>query len=232
MINEAIILAGGFGTRLKSVVSDVPKPMAPVNGKPFLYYLLNYLHAEGINRVILSVGFKHEVISDYFGDRFKSIEIEYSIEDQPLGTGGGIWLALNKCSEDIVFILNGDTFFPISLSRLRETQIKSGAVTTIALKNVGKNNRYGTVSLDEDSFIKSFLEKSETPESIINGGIYCVDKPKFLNYQFNERFSFEKDYLELEAPNHNIAGCIFDSYFLDIGIPDSLQQAQEDFKEK
>ena len=229
MTKEAIILAGGLGTRLKSVLNNVPKPMAMVNGKPFLYYLLNYLHAEGINRVILAVGYRNEVISDYFGDGFKSMELIYSVEVIPLGTGGGVLLALRHCSEKTVFILNGDTFFPVSLTELQNRHIKLGADTTIALKSVENADRYGAVSLDDDFYIRSFSEKNDTSKSLINGGIYCLNTVEFLKHTFNEKFSFEKDYLEIEVTNHTIAGCIYDSYFLDIGIPESLQKAQKDF---
>lgn len=228
-MSEAIILAGGLGTRLKSVLTDVPKPMAPINGKPFLFYLLNYLDNQNIGRVILSVGYKHESISAYFGARFKSMEIRYSIEDEPLGTGGAILLALNKSAEDQVFVLNGDTFFPVSLNRLMDTHLKVGAETTIALKKLDQADRFGTVSVGNDFFIRSFREKIESGESLINGGIYCLDRQKFLNHTFVGKFSFEKDYLEPEALQHRIAGVVFDDYFLDIGIPESLRKANEDF---
>lgn len=231
MSYEAIILAGGFGTRLKSIVDDVPKPMAPINGKPFLHYLLNYLQSEGIRKVTLSVGYKHEIISDYFGNQFNSIEIDYAIEDQPLGTGGGIQLALKKCTNDHVFIINGDTLFPVSLANLMEKHTQTLAETTIALKKVELSDRYGTVSLDKNSFIQSFKEKSESSESLINGGIYLLDKNKFEKRVFNTVFSFEKDYLEQVAQQHCIAGCIFNNFFLDIGIPETFRQAQDDFKQ-
>lgn len=229
MSNEAIILAGGMGTRLQSVVSDVPKPMAPVNGKPFLFYLLNYLNSEGITRVIFSVGYKHEIISSYFGNRFKNIEIIYSIEDQPLGTGGAIWLALQKCTQKHLIILNGDTFFPVPLHALKKIHAAKKAETTIALKKIDDAARYGTVCLSEDSFISSFKEKNEASEALINGGIYCLNKPAFLKRNFSQKFSFEKDYLETRVSNRIFAGHVFNSYFLDIGIPDSLKKAGEDF---
>jgi D-glycero-alpha-D-manno-heptose 1-phosphate guanylyltransferase len=226
---EAIILAGGLGTRLRSVIHDVPKPMAPVNGKPFLYYLLNYLHSEGIKRVILSVGYKHDVISSFFGSHFKSMDLVYAIEEQPMGTGGAVKLALSQSSEESVFILNGDTFFPVSLTGLREKHYQLGAEITLALKKVENNDRYGSVCLGADLFIESFKEKSASAETLINGGIYLLNKKSFLDNVPGDRFSFEKDYLEKVVSTHCLGGCIFDTYFLDIGVPDSLQKANDDF---
>jgi len=228
MNTEAIILAGGFGTRLKSVVHDVPKPMAPVAGKPFLYYILNYLQNQGIKRTILSVGYKREIITGYFGNKFRDISIGYATEDTPLGTGGGILNALRKCTEKQVFIVNGDTFFPVPLNELHDKHIYTQAETTIALKQIDDPGRYGTVCLNSNSFITSFKEKNESSASLINGGIYLVDRPKIESRKFNDIFSFEKDYLEQVVKECCIAGCIFSHYFLDIGIPESYRQAQKE----
>ena len=228
MNTEAIILAGGFGTRLKSVVDDVPKPMAPVSGTPFLYYILNYLQKEGIKKVVLSVGYKHEIISNYFGNEFLQMSVDYAIEDTPLGTGGGILNALKKCSEEQVFIINGDTFFPVPLNDLYARHIQKKAETTVALKQTNDSGRYGTVSINENSFITSFKEKSESSASLINGGIYLVDRQKIANRAFCNKFSFEKDYLELVVKEHCVAGHIFNQYFLDIGIPESYRKAQKE----
>jgi len=228
MNTEAIILAGGFGTRLKSVVDDVPKPMAPVAGKPFLYYILNYLQGQGIKRAVLSVGYKHEIISGYFGNEFRQMSIDYAIENIPLGTGGGILNALRKCSEEQIFIINGDTFFPVPLNDLYTRHIQKKTETTVALKQIEESGRYGTVCLNENSFITSFKEKSESSASLINGGIYLVNRQKIENRNFSNKFSFEKDYLEQVAKEYCIAGHIFSHYFLDIGIPESYGQAQKE----
>ena len=231
MIDEAIILAGGLGTRLKSMVKDVPKPMAPVNGKPFLQYLLNYLHSEGIKRVILSVGHKHESISSFFGGHYRSMQIDYAVESTPLGTGGAISLALQKSILPDTFILNGDTFFPISLIQLAEKHYSLQAETTMALKEIGQAGRYGTVQLGDDSYITAFGEKGHPGQALINGGNYVVNKQLFEKRLFSRKYSFEKDYLEKVVTEHCIAGCVFNSYFLDIGIPESLIRARDDFQQ-
>ena len=128
---EAIVLAGGFGTRLKEVVSDVPKPMAPVNGKPFLEYLIKDLGEKGIRHIILAVGYKKKIIKEYFKNRYESIEITYSEELTPLGTGGAIKKALKLAKEEDVFIVNGDTFFDIDLKRMKEFHTENKSILTV-----------------------------------------------------------------------------------------------------
>lgn len=229
MIKEAIILAGGLGTRLKGLIQDVPKPMAPINDKPFLLYVLNYLINEGISKSILSVGYKHEAISSYFGNAFHSMQLEYAIEDEPLGTGGAISLALKKTSSENVFIINGDTLFPVSLNSLEDTHLKTKTEITIALKEIEDAKRFGSMRIDNNAIITSFREKSATKNSFINGGIYLLNKEKFIQRNLPSKFSFEKDYLEKIVSEHCISGCVFNKYFIDIGIPESYQIAQKDF---
>lgn len=228
-MNEAIILAGGMGSRLKSVVADLPKPMAPVNGKPFLSYLLRYLASQQIDRFILSVGYRHAVITDYFGDHYQSIPIDYVIEEEPLGTGGAISLAMETCQSKNIFILNGDTFFPVDLDRLRAEHLRFRAEVTLALKKIKKADRYGTIGLDETGRVTSFHEKASQAEALINGGIYLLNKVKFGKRTFSKHFSFEQDYLAQVVREQGIAGYIFDNYFIDIGIPESYRQAGKDF---
>ncbi len=111
MIREAIILAGGFGKRLKAVVNDVPKPMAIINKRPFLEYLLSYLDFWGVNHLVLSVGYQKQMIMNHFGKSFKGIDIDYAVEDEPLGTGGAVKNAMTFIKGNHTFVLNGDTFF-------------------------------------------------------------------------------------------------------------------------
>ena len=133
MTKEAIILAGGFGTRLQGVVKDLPKPMAPVNGRPFLTYILDYLIDYQYNKVVLSVGYLHEKIEEFFGTQYKSLEIDYAVETEPLGTGGGILFAMSKCTTDNVLVINGDTMFKVDLDafeRFHEEKASPSAMTT------------------------------------------------------------------------------------------------------
>jgi len=216
---SAIILAGGFGTRLKEVVKDIPKPMANINNKPFLEILLNYLKKNGIEKVILSVGYKKEIIIDYFKDYFNDLKIVYSIEDKPLKTGGAIKKALEKVKENEVFILNGDTFFDIELKKL----LLDDCDLAIALKKVQNVDRYGIVEINNNGYIKNFKEKQYIKNGLINGGVYLIKKDIFKNYN-KEIFSFE-EFLENNVNLLKIKGYIFKNYFIDIGIPADYEKA-------
>lgn len=220
-----IILAGGFGTRLSTVVKDVPKPMAPINGKPFLHFIFKELQQQQIQKVVLSVGYLKEIIQAYFKEEYLGITIEYAIEEVPLGTGGGIKNALKKIETD-AYILNGDTFFDIPLSALKNTS----ADITIALKPMFQFDRYGTVEVDTTQRIISFNEKKYCEHGLINGGVYYFKKSLLEKIKTEDKFSFEKDILEKHLLDLQIHGKIFDNYFIDIGIPEDYKKAQEDFR--
>jgi D-glycero-alpha-D-manno-heptose 1-phosphate guanylyltransferase len=223
---EAIILAGGFGTRLKTVVPDRPKPMAEINGRPFLEYLLDYIISQNVNRCILSVGFRHVMIMQYFGNSYKDAELVYAVEDKPLGTGGGILNALRLVTAETVFIINGDTFFRISLPEMEKEINNKQADMVLALYKVRDEHRYGTVVTNRDGRILKFREKTdEAGASLINGGIYLMKSNIFSGIDFPETFSMEKDFLEKNTDTMKIYGKPFDSDFIDIGIPETYQQA-------
>ncbi len=232
MITTAIILAGGFGTRLQSVVSDLPKPMAPVNDQPFLNYQLNYLKHYGIKKVILSLGYLPEKIKDYYGNNFNGLEIDYVIEKEPLGTGGGIRLALEKCEEEKVFILNGDSFFDVNLIEFYNRHLQNNSEISLALRKVSNAERYGTIEKNNENRIISFKEKSGfAKEGIINGGVYILDKKKYTALTpANKNFSIEKDFFEKQLQAIQIKGFEFEGYFIDIGIPEDYTKAQHDLK--
>ncbi len=222
---EAIILAGGLGTRLRSVVSEVPKCMAPVDGRPFLQYMLEWLSRYDVSHVVLSVGYLKEVIFSFIDSRAWPFEISYAVEDEPLGTGGGIRLALTKCREDRVIVLNGDTFFDVDLDALSFT-----APVTLALKPMRNFDRYGAVDWDGE-LVTGFHEKAACAEGLINGGVYALVRSQ-LDFAFQpKRFSFEKDLLEPLAAAHLVAGQVQDGYFIDIGIPEDYARAQRELPE-
>lgn len=237
MVKEAIILAGGFGTRLLSVVSDVPKPMAPVNGKPFLDYQLLYLKHFGVTAVVLSVGYLHEKIISHYKDSFQGIKIAYSIEQEPLGTGGGIRKAMELCTQSNVLVLNGDSFFEIDLHSFSHHHYAFESDATLALREVSDASRYGTIELspaygDRGRKIISFKEKSGlNQKGIINAGVYLLNKECFLkNTAEGINFSIEKDFFEKNTGKLNFFGCLYNSYFIDIGIPEDYTKAQNEFK--
>ena len=232
MIKEAIILAGGLGTRLKDTVPDFPKSMAPVAGKPFLSYIIDYFQKQGIEKFILALGYKSVAIEDYIMEhytntvRFQRIKFDFTVEKEPLGTGGAIRLACSKATEKNILVLNGDTFFGINLAEMAEVHYQHNAHCTLALKPMKDFERYGAVLLNQDQSIKSFEEKKFYQSGLINGGIYLMQTGKFMEEDFPEKFSFEKDYLEKWNGSWPIFGCIQDRYFIDIGIPEDYYRAQ------
>lgn len=223
---EAIVLAGGKGTRLQSVVSDVPKPMAPIGDMPFLEYILKYLKRNGVHRVILSVGYKRDIIQNYFSNSFEGIELVYSSEDEPLGTGGAIKKALEQVKTDELYIINGDTFFDIDLQQLA---LQENSKIVLALKTMHDFDRYGCVECDKKNVVTNFSEKEYRTSGNINGGIYLISKNIFQNYELEEIFSFE-EFMQKEYNNLNITAKIFDGYFIDIGIPEDYERAQTELK--
>lgn len=230
VIREAIILAGGLGTRLRSAVPDVPKCMAPVNDKPFLSYVINYLQAEGITHFIFSLGYKNEVITAFLEKEFPCLLYKTSVEEEPLGTGGAIKKALTIAKDKCVLIANGDTLFKIDVELLGGIHSASGAECTLSLKPMTNFDRYGVVEIDECSVIKSFKEKQFYETGLINGGMYAIHKNKFSEENLPEKFSFEKDYLEKFYKIRRMFGVVQDEYFIDIGIPKDYARAQEELK--
>jgi D-glycero-alpha-D-manno-heptose 1-phosphate guanylyltransferase len=237
-LKEAIILAGGFGTRLKDVISDVPKPMAPINDEPFLNYLLNYLTHFKIERIILSTGYLHEKIEEYYTNlmqprNWNGAEIIFSHEIEPLGTGGAIRLASEKCEKQEVLVINGDSFFNVNLDQFYKQHVDANAKHSLALREVENASRYGTVIIDDVSRrIISFKEKNgEETKGLINGGIYILNKNLFRSSTPQQKnFSIEKDFFEKQLFRQHIAGFEFDGYFIDIGIPEDYKKAQHEFK--
>ncbi|MGZ5287216.1 MAG: nucleotidyltransferase family protein, partial [Flavisolibacter sp.] len=231
-ITECIILAGGLGTRLREAVPELPKAMAPVAGQPFLSYVINYLRMQGIQQFIFSLGYRAEVIMDYLKSAYPLLQYKCVIENEPLGTGGAISLALKQAASSQVLVVNGDTFFEVDLEGLFAFHISNQAACTLALKPMKQFDRYGLVELDENSQVISFKEKQYYAEGFINGGVYLVKKEAFLKDAFPEKFSFENDYLEKQAGKKVLFGRVDEGYFIDIGIPEDFQRAGRDFQKK
>lgn len=231
MIKEAIILAGGLGTRLRPLISDVPKCLAPINGKPFLHYLIIYLRKCGIEHFIFSVGYMHEKIGDYLKSNYPDLKYQLALEEEPLGTGGAISLAIEKSKENNVLVCNGDTMFKVDIEALATFHLDKNAVCTLSLKPMVDFDRYGVVTLREDESVESFKEKQFYNSGLINGGVYALNRDYFLKENLLKKFSFEKDYLEVKVNresgnNPDIFGFIQDKYFIDIGIPEDYERAK------
>ncbi|MDD5695336.1 MAG: nucleotidyltransferase family protein [Bacteroidales bacterium] len=228
---EAIILAGGLGTRLKSVLPDTPKPMALIRGKPFLAYLLDQLREWGIQRVILSIGYRYLDIQSFFSTEYYDIELIYSIENEPLGTGGGIRKALDHAAGNDVLVLNGDSMYRIGLQPFVEFHLTRQAALSIALRNQPETRRYGRVELNDRQQVTGFIEKSQHASGgWINGGIYLINTAFFRQYSPADRFSLETDFLPRCLKTRQLYGYPAKGYFLDIGTPESLKRAQHEFK--
>jgi len=230
MITQAIILAGGLGTRLRSAVPDLPKCMAPVAGKPFVSYVIDYFQLQGINEFIFALGYKSEIIIDYIHEQYPNLKAAFSIEQELLGTGGAIRLACRQATHENVLVLNGDTIFKIDLQRLGNFHLSSSADCTLSLKPMKDFDRYGVVELDGNNRISNFKEKQHYNSGLINGGVYALNVKAILNEALPDKFSFEKEYLESLYTSRKIFGQIQDGYFIDIGIPSDYDQAQKDFQ--
>jgi D-glycero-alpha-D-manno-heptose 1-phosphate guanylyltransferase len=226
---EAIVLAGGLGTRLRSVVADLPKAMAPVNGRPFLAYLLDPLIAAGFDAAILAVGYKSESIRGHFGDRYRSLPLRYSIESEPLGTGGAIKLALAQVRTSNIFVANGDTYLELDYGAMLASHRRAGSHLTIAVQTVPEAGRYGTLEI-EAGHVRGFIEKGRSGPGSINAGVYLLSRELLDRYPLPPAFSFETDFLMRNV--REIAPLAFPTRgtFIDIGVPEDYARAQTLFR--
>lgn len=204
--------------------------MADINGKPFLQHLLDYLILQGIKTCILSVGYKWESISSYFGSTYRSLALSYCVEDTPLGTGGAIMKAVKSSDEESFFVFNGDTFFAIDLKLFFEKHHKGNWMLSIALKSMSDFDRYGVVVTGDTGAIRSFEEKKHYKQGNINGGVYLIERRLFELLQLPEKFSFEKDLMEPNCSKHQFQGIVFNDYFIDIGIPEDYELAKNELE--
>jgi len=221
---KAIILAGGQGKRLRSVINDIPKPMAPIKDKPFLEYLILQLKKQNIKDIIISTGYRGHIIKSYFQDGGNwDINIEYSEEDKPLGTGGALRKAGELISDEQFIVMNGDSYFDIEFNQLISFHEGKQAVTTIGLAYVETIERYGQVEIGNDGEITKFIEKGNSVSSgYINGGIYI------LTSELINKIPLGKVSLETEVfpnlINEGLFGVKFKSFFVDIGNPEEYQR--------
>lgn len=222
---EAIVLAGGLGTRLASRLHGLPKPMAPIASRPFLEILLTQLRRSGCTRVLLSVGHQHTVIQNHFGASFHGTPIDYVIESTSLGTGGAIRLALAEVREDSVLVLNGDTFLDADYAAMLRFHASQGATVTLAVVQRDDVRRYGSVTI-EDQRIVHFEEKGSSEPGWISAGAYVLPRNLVWPPALPEKFSIEQDFFVPEVARLRPAAFKVDGFFLDIGIPEDLDRAQ------
>ncbi|MFH1118738.1 MAG: nucleotidyltransferase family protein [Bacteroidota bacterium] len=229
---DIIILAGGLGTRLRESVPDLPKAMAPVNGRPFLEYQLDFISHFGFKRVVLSTGYLSTSIQNHFGAKYRNLELDYSFESEPLGTGGAVKLSFRKVKSPHALILNGDTLFRIDLDRFFQKHIEDLSRVSIALRYISDASRYGMVECDQNGSITAIREKSDKKiPGYINGGIYLIKTAYFKSLALPDKFSLEKGMFAGMLDPDIYRAQIFNDYFLDIGIPEDFLRAQTEFHE-
>lgn len=221
---EAVVLAGGFGTRLRSVVADVPKPMAPVGGRPFLDYVLAGLARKGVTRTVLSVGFMSEKIIAHFGESHGAMVLDYEIENEPLGTGGAVAAALRRCAGDAVLVLNGDTYLDLELQALiAHWQVHR--VPVIVARAVDDVARYGQLDVAGGRVLR-FVEKGGHGPGLINAGVYVLPRSLFAEHLPPIPFSLEAGFLAGYVATHPTDAFVTRGEFIDIGIPEDFARAQ------
>lgn len=221
---EAIVLAGGFGTRLREVVPDLPKPMAPVAGRPFLEILLQGLANKGFNRVILSLGHMADKVVAHFGEQYAGMGLLYEVEDTPLGTGGAVRRALSRCREDHVFVFNGDTYLDLEVDDI-EAQWQKHRVPIIVAREVPDTARFGRLST-EGGRVTGFLEKGAGGAGLINAGCYVLPIAVLNDFAFGQQFSLETDFLAKTVGMQRMDLFVTNGHFIDIGVPEDYARAQ------
>ena len=223
-VRSAVILAGGLGTRLSKAVPGLPKPMAPVNGRPFLEHQIDYWIAQGIDHFVLSVGYRREVIIEHFGARYRSARIDYAVETAPLGTGGGLLLAIDKLADKGPFLLlNGDTFFEVSLDELADFHLRNRSDWTLSFFSTRETGRYMGLEVAPDGRLLSLRAASDAPKCLANGGVYLIG-PETLRApacQQGTVLSLENDIMPaLLNSGARLYGHEFHGRFIDIGVPE------------
>lgn len=223
---EAIILAGGFGTRLKAVVPDLPKPMAPIVGRPFLEILLGQLVQRGFSHIILSLGYRAEVIRQYFGRRFQGVPLDYCVETTPLGTGGAIRASMQAGTQGHLYVFNGDTFLDLEVAEVEALWLRNGNPVIVG-RAVDDTARYGRL-LYEDSRVSGFAEKGCAGPGLINAGCYVLNRGMLDAFAIGQPFSIESDFLVHEVSRQRFDVFVSHGHFIDIGIPEDYARAQRE----
>ena len=221
---DAIVLAGGFGTRLRNVVPDLPKPMAPVAGKPFLEILLTSLSRKGFHRVVLSLGYMAEKIVGHFGSSYAGMEVLYEIESTPMGTGGAIRQASQHCTDSHYYIFNGDSYLDLEVAQV-EAWWQQNRAPIIVARAVPDTARYGRLEIKGNELI-AFTGQGTPGPGLINGGCYVFDKDQLLAWPLGKAFSIETDYFPDEVMKRRFDVFLSQGQFIDIGVPDDYARAQ------
>ena len=230
-MTSALVLAGGLGTRLRSTVPDLPKPMAPVRGRPFLEHLLDYWIHQEVHHFVLSVGYRHEIIINHLGNNYKGAKIDYVIEDEPLGTGGGLLLGTQKIDLDKPFlVLNGDTFFAVNLNKLIAFSTFHNTDWCFALFSSTESGRYLGMDISPQGFITSLKSATTQLGKLANGGVYLIHPRALHQIGFlpGDKCSLEEEIFPAAfALGQRMMGIEFVGSFIDIGVPADYHRASK-----
>lgn len=226
----AAVLVGGLGTRLLPVVADRPKALAEIHGRPFLQYLLDQLSTAGCSRVVLCTGYLGEQIEQAFGKRYKNLQVSYSRETRPLGTGGALRLALPHLLSDPVLVMNGDSFCATDLTSLWDWHCGHSSQATMLLVGVANTKRYGSVKINPDGAVTQFVEKKQGGSGLINAGVYLLSREVIESIADGTAVSLEHDVFPALMSN-GLYGYQERGRFLDIGTPEDFAAAEHFFAE-
>ena len=202
--------------------------MAPINDNPFLSYLIDHLILQGITHFVFALGYKSNEFIHFLEAKLPNNNFSIVVEEEPLGTGGAIKLAISKTTNKDIIALNGDSLFKANLNELMQFHLEKKSSCTLALKPMQQFERYGSVEINDHATITSFKEKQLIESGLINGGVYAINIPNFLEKNLPNKFSMEKDYLEKFAAEGKFFGHIQEAYFIDIGIPEDFARAQKE----
>ena len=222
---QAVILAGGLGTRLRSVVGETPKAMAQVAGRPFLEHLLADLEAQGVRRVVLAVGYRREVIRAHFGEAFRGVALAYSEEEEPLGTGGAVRRALRLAGPGPCVVLNGDTWLDLDYPAMARAHLDAAAALTIAVRAVPDVARCGALEV-EGGRVRAFREKGPSGPGFVNAGVYVLSAALFDGLALPDAFSLERDVFAPHVRELAPLAFVASGRFIDIGVPEDFERAQ------
>lgn len=226
---EAVILAGGLGTRLRSVLADRPKPLARVAGRPFLAWILDMVVAAGVRRAVICTGYLAHMVEDELGRQHGSMELSYSREETPRGTGGALLDALQQTSSETILALNGDSLCLADLRQFAAEHRRRAAVTSLLLTQVNDCSRYGRVELDADGRVRAFVEKGgEAKPGWINAGVYLIRRDALLDWpSSSEPVSLEREIFPFWQTSGQLWGHAQGAApFIDIGTPQTLAAAE------
>lgn len=225
---KAVVLAGGLGTRLRERVPELPKPMAPVAGRPFLAYVLDLLMRDGFDDIVLAVGYRWEAIRAHFGASYGGAAIRYAVEAEPLGTGGAIahaFATAGIAGSEAALVLNGDTFLDLDFAALRAWYAQAPVACAMVLRQVDDTARYGRVAVAGGT-VAGFAEKGRSGPGLINAGVYVLQADVFARFGLSGRFGLEADLLQRHCADLAPRAFVTDAYFIDIGVPQDFDRAQ------